>query len=138
MALDKGIMRRALLRARRLNRKQGYFTEADLQVYHGGLVRMQRYGIVKKAEKGYTLVDPDKDPVLQYKMMANNFRRKPRLASAAKEMPQVPPRGPSVRVIPWGEETFLITVGKRNFLGHEVALTPLMRKLRRANEQGND
>lgn len=135
MAKDKGIMRRALLRARRLNKKQGYFTERDLEVYHGGLMRMVRYGIVEKAEHGYKLVDPSQDPVLQYKLLASQFRRKRRPRGdqlvAAKEIPHAPPPKNPVRIIPWGDDTFLITVGKRNFLAQEVTLTPLMRRLKR-------
>jgi hypothetical protein len=136
MAVDKGIMRKALIRARRLNKKKGWFTERELGIYHGGIVRLRRYELIEKCEdgRGFRLIDANKDPVLEYKRIVNERKHRPRrrLLAAAKEIPHVPKQGPNVRVMPYGEEGYyLIQVGKRSYYGPEVAITPLTRRLKR-------
>jgi hypothetical protein len=123
MAVDKGIMRKALLRAKRFGKKGLPFKENDLGVYHGGIVRMRNYGIIKKNPEGegYVLANPTVDPVLEYKQKAGQWRRgprKPRESAAAKEFP----RQPEARIIHWDEGQFLIIIRGRKFLATEVAM----------------
>jgi hypothetical protein len=134
MAIDKGIMRRALLRARRLNKKQGYFSSSELGVYQGGMKRMLAYNIITKNNDengGYKLVDPKVDPVTLYMNIVAEKRHGPRhhggLSAKNKVMADGNEKaqrvGPMVRITPYGETEVLIQIDRRLYLAHEVVLT---------------
>lgn len=140
MAIDKGIIRRALLRARRLNKKRGSFNTSELGVYSGGLKRMIDYGIIEKAAEGdgYRLKDPKANPLLLYKQASYRGKHRKKIVAQNKDMSSFSSSqraqrvGPSVRVTPWSDEgTYLIQIGKRNYLAHEVMLTIAKHRSRR-------
>lgn len=134
MALDKGIMRRGLLRMRRLTKKQGWFTGGDIGIYSSGIARMVRYGIIEKDEGGkYKLTDPSKDPVLQYKQLSTQWRRKPRnkpLASAAKQVSRqtAEQTGPLVTITRLHTGGEFIQINDKQWIGYRVAFLQHVKK----------
>jgi hypothetical protein len=141
--VDKGYTKAAYQKMGKLMPDE--FQIADLGP-HGNSGMLRRgivYGIITKVRNGwYRVADGVKDPWKEYSEIATKIReagnptgraggpsRRERVLSINKDLPAHPPplatsMGPRVSIASFSDQQDLIVIGKRIWLGVEVALVP--------------
>lgn len=126
MAKDKGITRKKLL----FLRKYREFNSKDMNGDSGFLDRCLRYGIAERLSPGKYRVIVD-DPLKAYYFAANHARQGGRKSREIATVPREISReiqSPRIAVVPLPSGADLIVIGKRQWLGEEIAFTPKNRR----------
>jgi signal transduction histidine kinase len=128
MAVNKGITLRILKAVAKMS-KEEVFKVANVQGHEpknsvgSAIQRLLEKNIIQKVGPGnyQRVVD---DPLAEYQ---RSRRKGPQVVPTlpALRSPRGSYDGLGVNISPWGEDTVLIKVGKKNYLAQEVALVPI-------------
>jgi len=99
----------------------------DERVNSALMTRLAKHGILKKIGYGeYTKLSDD--PVKDYYDRVRIGGRRKKITVTGVPSPVSVKTTPSVRVVPYDNDTSLIFIGRKIFLGTEVALTPIRKE----------